>query len=151
MRAVVQRVTSAKVFVDNESCGSIGAGLLVFLGVAADDNQTDLSWLIARLIKLRIFDDESGLMNLSLRDTNAETMVVSQFTVFGSLKKGNRPSFNRAALPAPAELLYEQFLERFAQESGSTVASGRFGRHMVIEAINDGPVTLIVDSKNRDF
>ncbi len=154
MRAVIQRVSRASVSVDGEVVGTIEApdgGLLVFLGVGQDDGVDDVDWLLARIVKLRIFEDEGSRMNRSLLDVQGEVLVISQFTLFGSLKKGNRPSFNRAALPELAVPLYERFVAELSAALGKAVPTGRFGEHMVIDARNDGPVTLIVDTKERDF
>ncbi len=151
MRAVVQRVSSAKVHVDDTIVGQIGAGLLVFLGVSKGDAEQDADWLVARLIKLRIFESEPGRMDRSLPDVDGQALVISQFTLFGSLKKGNRPSFNRAAPPEHAVPLYEYFVGKMSEALGKQVPTGVFGEHMMIDACNDGPVTLTVDTQNRDF
>jgi D-tyrosyl-tRNA(Tyr) deacylase len=137
--------------VGGEVAGRIGPGLLVFLGIGQDDGEEDASWLIGRILNLRIYEDGEGRMNRSLRDIDGEVLVVSQFTLFGNLKKGNRPSFNRAALPEQAVPAYERFVDELSAALGKPVPTGRFGRHMDIEAHNDGPVTLIVDSKRKDF
>ncbi|MDB4345696.1 D-aminoacyl-tRNA deacylase [bacterium] len=151
MRAVVQRVSSAKVSVDDVGIGQIGAGLLVFLGVGRGDAEQDADWLVARLIKLRIFESEPGRMDRALLDIDGEALVISQFTLFGSLKKGNRPSFNRAAPPELAVSLYEYFVAKVSEALGKEVPTGAFGEHMVVDACNDGPVTMTVDTQNRDF
>lgn len=151
MRAVIQRVSRASVVVNDTTTGAINAGILIFLGVGQTDRTEDVEWLVGRIAKLRIFEDESGRMNRSLIDINGEALVISQFTLFGSLKKGNRPSFNRAALPGPAVPLYEDFVARLSVALGKPVPTGRFGEQMDIEAHNDGPVTLVVDTKERDF
>lgn len=151
MRAVVQRVSSAKVSVDGAVVGQIGAGLLIFLGVGRDDAEPDADWLSARLIKLRVFESEPGRMDRALLDIDGEALVISQFTLYGSLKKGNRPSFNRAAPPEQAVPLYEYFVAKMSEALGKEVPTGAFGEHMVIDACNDGPVTLTVDTQNRDF
>lgn len=154
MRAVIQRVNKASVSVGGEVVGVIdspNSGVLVFLGVGQDDSRDDVAWLVTRMTKLRIFEDAEGKMNQSLLDVDGEALVISQFTLFGSLKKGNRPSFNRAALPEKAVALYEQFAAELAAALGKPVPTGRFGEHMQIDAQNDGPVTLIVDTKERDF
>jgi D-tyrosyl-tRNA(Tyr) deacylase len=131
--------------------GRIGLGLLLFLGVGREDAQSDADWLAARLLKLRVFESEPGRMDRSLADIDGECLVISQFTLFGSLKKGNRPSFNRAAPPDEAAALYGYFVEQLSAGLGRAVPTGRFGEHMHIDAQNDGPVTLVVDSKVRDF
>ncbi len=151
MRAVIQRVASAKVAVKGLDVGEIGHGVLVFLGVGKEDTQADADWLVARIAKLRIFEREAGRMDASLTDISGEALVISQFTLFGSLKKGNRPSFNRAALPEQAVPLYEYFVQQLSAMLERAVPTGVFGEHMEIEAQNDGPVTLVVDTKNRDF
>ncbi|WPJ94233.1 D-aminoacyl-tRNA deacylase [Coraliomargarita algicola] len=151
MRAVIQRVSKAHVTVAGEVVGQIGPGVLVFLGVGKEDSQADADWLVRRIVKLRIFESEPGRMNESLLDICGQALVISQFTLFGSLKKGNRPSFNRAALPEQAVPLYEYFVTRLRQDLGQTVAAGVFGAHMDIEAQNDGPITLVVDTQERDF
>ena len=151
MRAVIQRVSQASVVVKGTTVGRIRAGVLVFLGVGKEDSAEDVAWLVARIVKLRIFEDEPGRMNHSLLDIEGEALVISQFTLFGSLKKGNRPSFNRAALPEQAVPLYEQFVHELSDALGKPVPTGCFGEQMDIEAHNDGPVTLIVDSKERGF
>ncbi len=150
MRAVIQRVSQASVVVAGEVKGSIDAGVLIFLGVSPDDDGEDIAWLAARIMKLRIWEDESGRMSRSLLEIGGEALVISQFTLFGNLKKGNRPSFNRAALPDMAEPLYEQFVEALSKALGKRVPTGCFGRQMDIMAHNDGPVTLIVDTKQKD-
>ena len=151
MRAVIQRVSRASVVVNQQTTGSIAAGLLIFLGVGREDGAEDVAWLVGRITKLRIFEDGVGRMQRSLLDTGGEALVISQFTLYGSLKKGNRPSFNRAALPDQAVPLYEQFVAELSAALGQPVPTGCFGAHMDIEAHNDGPVTLVVDSKERDF
>lgn len=151
MRVVIQRVQSAVVRVNGANVGQCGAGLLVFLGVCAGDAEVDVDWLIGRIVKLRIFEDTEGKMNRSIFDVDGEALVISQFTLYGSLKKGNRPSYNRAADPAVAVPLYENFISKLSDALGKPVASGRFGADMQIEVHNDGPVTLIVDTKERDF
>ncbi|MFQ3225966.1 MAG: D-tyrosyl-tRNA(Tyr) deacylase [Lentimonas sp.] len=151
MRAVIQRVSQASVVVEESTVGEINAGVLVFLGVGKEDRAEDVKWLVGRIVKLRIFEDEPGRMNCSLLDIEGEALVISQFTLFGNLKKGNRPSFNRAALPEQAVPLYEQFVQELSIALGKPVPSGCFGEHMDIEAHNDGPVTLVIDTKERDF
>lgn len=151
MRLVLQRVSSASVSVAGVETGRIGLGLLLFLGVGRDDARSDADWLAARLLKLRVFESEPGRMDRSLADIGGECLVISQFTLFGSLKKGNRPSFNRAAPPGEADALYRYFVERLSVGLGRSVPTGRFGEHMHIDAQNDGPVTLVVDTKARDF
>ncbi|NCG08040.1 MAG: D-tyrosyl-tRNA(Tyr) deacylase [Verrucomicrobia bacterium] len=151
MRAVIQRVTRAKVQVEGACVGSIGEGMVVFLGVGARDEAAAIAWLVSRGAKVRIWEDENGRMARSVQEKKAEVMVISQFTLYGSMKKGNRPSFNRAAEPAMARALYEQFVAALELELGRPVATGRFGAEMAIEVLNDGPVTLVVDSEQREF
>lgn len=154
MRAVIQRVSRASVSVGDEVVGTmdcLAGGVLVFLGVGQSDDAMDVSWLVSRIVKLRIFEDAEGRMNRSLLDVDGGAMVISQFTLFGNLKKGNRPSFNRAALPDQAVPLYENFVEELSEALGKPVSTGRFGEDMQIDAANDGPVTLVVDTKERDF
>ena len=151
MRAVIQRVASASVRVEDAVVGAIGPGLLIFLGVGREDTETDADWLARRILKLRVFERENGRMDASLLDVAGEALVVSQFTLFGSLKKGNRPSFNRAALPETAVPLYEYFTAALAGGLGRPVPTGCFGEQMAVDAQNDGPVTLVVDTRDRDF
>jgi len=146
MRACIQRVSRAQVAVGGEVCGRIGPGLLVLLGVAAGDNEADARGLAGKIAGLRVFEDELGKMNLSLRDTRGAMLVVSQFTLLGDCRKGRRPSFDAAARPELAEQLYEVFLQA-AAAGGIEVAAGRFRQHMQVELVNDGPVTLLVESK----
>jgi len=149
MRVVLQRVSKASVAVEGATIGAIGPGLLLFLGVEQEDGVDDLNWLVQKIPQIRCFDDADGRMNLSLLDIGGEALVISQFTLFGSLKKGNRPSFNRAALPDHAVPLYERFVAELRSILGRPVPTGAFGQHMRIEAHNDGPVTLFIDSRNR--
>lgn len=153
MRAVIQRVKYAKVSVLGETVGALATpnGVLVFLGVGHEDNAADVEWLVARIAKLRIFEDGAGKLDRSLADVAGSAMVISQFTLFGNLKKGNRPSFNRAARPEIAAPLYELFCEKLSALLDQPVARGRFGEDMQIDAVNNGPITLIVDTKDRDF
>lgn len=151
MRAVVQRVSEAAVVADGKETGRIGRGLLVFLGVAGDDTASDAQWLAAKLPMIRVFDDEAGKMNLSVRDIGGGILVISQFTLFGTLRKGTRPSYNRAAAPTIAIPLYEAFLESLEEALGKPVPRGVFGANMEIDARNDGPVTLILDTRNKDY
>ena len=150
MRIVIQRVWEAKVKVEEEVVGSMGQGLLVFLGIENEDDSSDLKWLINKLLNLRIFNDENQMMNLSLLDIMGELMVISQFTLMAATKKGNRPSYIRAARHEIAIPLYEQFLILAEERLGKKVARGVFGADMKVSLINDGPVTIIIDSKNRE-
>ena len=150
MRIVIQRVREAKVKVEEEVVGSMGQGLLVFLGIENEDDSSDLEWLINKLLNLRIFNDENQMMNRSLLDIMGELMVISQFTLMAATKKGNRPSYIRAARHEIAIPLYEQFLILAEERLGKKVAKGVFGADMKVSLINDGPVTIIIDSKNRE-
>jgi D-tyrosyl-tRNA(Tyr) deacylase len=150
MRAVIQRVRSASVSIHGEVRSSIGPGLLVLLGVETTDLAEDAEWLSGKISRLRVFHDSQGIMNLSLQDTGGEVLVISQFTLHASTKKGNRPSYIRAARPETAVPLYKEFIRRLETETGTRVKSGEFGAYMQVELINDGPVTIIIDSKNRE-
>lgn len=145
MRALVQRVSEASVLVDGETVGAIGAGLLVLLGVREGDTETEADWIADKLAALRVFPDDDGRMNRSLADTGGEALVVSQFTLYGSLKKGTRPSFSKAAAPAEADRLYRHVVARLAEALGREVPTGVFGAHMEVRLVNDGPVTLMVE------
>ena len=146
MKAVIQRVKSAEVLVDGRVSGKIGNGLLVFVGVARGDGEEDISYLISKLPDLRIFEDTSGKFNLSLREINGEMLVVSQFTLYGDCRKGRRPSFTEAEDPALARDLYERFISRLREEN-IPVQTGEFQARMEVHLINDGPVTLILESR----
>lgn len=150
MRAMIQRVAYASVEVDDVEKNAIGKGLLVLLGIEDSDNQEDIEWLCGKIIRLRIFSDNEGLMNLSVEDIQGEILVISQFTLHASTKKGNRPSFVKAANPALAEKLYEVFLARMADAYTGTVKSGLFGAYMKVHLMNDGPVTIFMDTKNKE-
>ena len=145
MRAVIQRVTSCSVTIENQLISRIGSGLLILLGVASEDEPADADWLADKVAGLRIFEDENGKMNRSLVDTNGEMLVVSQFTLYGDCRKGRRPSFINAAPPEKAESLYLHFVSRLRQ-MGISVQMGQFRTMMAVSLVNDGPVTLIVDS-----
>ena len=145
MRAVIQRVSKASVTVASEITGEIGPGLLVFLGIHKDDQEQEIKWMVEKIINLRIFEDDSGKMNRSLIDTNGAMLVVSQFTLYGDCRKGRRPGYSSAAPPEMANILYQQFINTVKQKDIS-VASGRFQAHMDVELVNDGPVTLLIDS-----
>lgn len=149
MRMVLQRVSRAEVAVEGRVTGSIGRGLLVFLGVEAGDGPGDLDWLAAKLPALRLFEDDAGKLNRSLVDIGGGVLLISQFTLFGNARKGTRPSFNRAAPPEEAERLYSALQAALSQRLGHAVPTGVFGAHMSITAVNDGPVTLLLDSRNR--
>lgn len=146
MRACVQRVSRAQVAVGGEICGRIGKGMLVLLGVAQQDDEADARWLAEKLAGLRIFEDEAEKMNLGLADVGGAMLVVSQFTLFGDCRKGRRPSFTEAAPPEAAERLYRAFVDAVSAQ-GIEVATGRFREHMEIELVNDGPVTLLLDTR----
>lgn len=148
MRAVVQRVVEAQVTVEGETVGQIGAGLCVFLGVGATDTPQDADHLCDKILALRLFDDGDGKMNLSLRDMRGSLLVVSQFTLYGNCRKGNRPSFTEAAPPEHAQQLYERFIAR-ARATALPVATGQFQARMRVQLVDDGPVTLLLDSADR--
>lgn len=150
MRAIIQRVTYAKVAIENKADASIGKGLLVLLGIEENDNADDIEWLSKKLTQLRIFSDEQGLMNLSVQDINGEILIVSQFTLFASTKKGNRPSFIRSAKPSIAIPMYEKFITATELLLQKKVSTGEFGAMMQVTLLNDGPVTIIIDSKNKE-
>ncbi|MEE1224185.1 MAG: D-aminoacyl-tRNA deacylase [Clostridia bacterium] len=145
MRAVVQRVKNASVRIDGEICGQINQGLLVFLGVSKEDTETDITYISDKITGLRIFEDENEKMNNSIMDINGEILVISQFTLYGDCRKGRRPSFDGAMRPPEAEEMYEKFVE-YIKKSGLKTETGRFGADMKVELLNDGPVTIILDS-----
>lgn len=151
MRAVVQRVKRASVSADGSVVGAIGKGMLILLGVEVGDTEADADWLATRLARVRIFEDADGKMNLAARDVGGSALVVSQFTLFGTMRKGSRPSFNRAAVPAEAIPLYESFTAKLSALLERPVPTGRFGAMMDVELVNDGPVTLTLDSRRPDF
>jgi D-tyrosyl-tRNA(Tyr) deacylase len=150
MRIVAQRVTRASVTIEGRLKSEIGLGMLLLLGIEEADNQEDIEWLCAKLSKLRIFSDEQEAMNLDINQVEGSFLVVSQFTLHALTKKGKRPSFIRAARPEQAIPLYEQFLKRLAEVSGREVQCGEFGAMMAVELVNDGPVTILMDSKHRE-
>lgn len=150
MRTVIQRVTSASVAIEAEVVGEIGKGLMILLGVTPEDTMADADWLVGKISRLRIFDDANGVMNLSVLDAGGEVLVVSQFTLMASYRKGNRPSYIRAASPDVAVPLYEYFVDKLQQALGRDVPTGRFGADMQISLTNDGPVTIVMDSKNPE-
>ncbi len=150
MRAVIQRVTRASVKVKQEMVSQIGRGLLIFLGVGPADCRDDILWLTGKISRLRIFSDENGAMNLSVQDIAGDLLVVSQFTLFASTRKGNRPSFISAAPPEVASQLYEEFCGQLETETGKIVGRGIFGAHMQVDLLNDGPVTIFIDTKNKE-
>lgn len=150
MRVVIQRVSEAFVKVDNQITGSIKKGLLILVGIEEADTQEDIIWLCNKIVNLRIFPDAAGIMNISAKDCDAEILVVSQFTLHASTKKGNRPSYVRAAKPEISIPLYNQFLKQLELDIGKKVQTGIFGAEMKVSLVNDGPVTIIIDSKNRE-
>lgn len=150
MRILVQRVRRAAVEIDGAEYSRIGQGLLVLVGIEAADGAEDIEWLTKKLLGLRIFDDEQGVMNLDVRQVGGQILAVSQFTLHASTKKGNRPSYIRSAPEAISRPLYEQFVARLTQELGQTVATGVFGADMQVSLVNDGPVTIWIDSKNKE-
>ena len=150
MRLVIQRVKYAQVKVSGETIGKIDKGLLVLLGIENADTLDDINWLVKKLINLRIFNDQNGVMNESLTDQNLEVLLISQFTLFASTKKGNRPSYIRSAKPDVAIPLYERFIEILSLHVEKQVQTGEFGADMKVELLNDGPVTIIIDSKQKE-
>ena len=150
MRAVLQRVTQASVTISGRVTGAIGRGLLVLVAVEDADTTEDAVWLSGKIVRLRIFNDEQDVMNLSVQDLGGEILVVSQFTLFASTRKGNRPSYSRAAGPESAVPRYEAFLRQLAADLGRPLATGEFGADMQVALVNDGPVTILIDSKARE-
>lgn len=150
MKAVIQRVKRASVTIDNNIEGQIASGALIFLGIVAEDTLEDIKWLSKKISNLRIFSDDNDVMNLSLIDQNFEALVISQFTLHAQTKKGNRPSYIKAARPEIAIPLYEEFIRQLQHDLGKKVQSGVFGANMEIDLLNDGPVTIIIDTKNRE-
>jgi len=150
MRVIIQRVSSASVTIDSKIKSSIAAGLLILLGIENEDTQEDIEWLCQKISKLRIFGDEEGKMNRSIQDIEGEFLVVSQFTLHASTKIGNRPSYIRAARPEFAIPMYENFVKQLAEISGRPVGTGEFGAMMEVGLVNDGPVTIFIDSKNKE-
>jgi D-tyrosyl-tRNA(Tyr) deacylase len=150
MRAVIQRVSEASVMVDGNICGSIGKGLLVFLGIEDADSQEDIEWLSGKIIQLRIFEDTEGVMNISLNDIQGDILLVSQFTLHASTKKGNRPSYIKASKPEIAKPLYASMINQLEKDLGKKISCGIFGADMKVSLLNDGPVTIIIDTKNKE-
>ncbi|MCR5697409.1 MAG: D-tyrosyl-tRNA(Tyr) deacylase [Marinilabiliaceae bacterium] len=150
MRAVLQRVKRANVSIEGRVNGAIGEGLMVLFGVEDSYDAADLDWLVQKIVQMRIFSDEAGLMNLSVKDINGEILVVSQFTLFAKTKKGNRPSFIAAARPEKAVPIYESFVEKLSQALGKPIPTGEFGADMQIDMLADGPVTIIIDTQNKE-
>ena len=150
MRSVIQRVSQASVTIEGERVADIQHGLLVLVGFEDSDNQEDISWLCSKIANLRIFGDDNGVMNLSLKDTNGEMIIVSQFTLHALTKKGNRPSYIKASKPEIAIPLYERFIAQMETELGKKVQTGKFGADMKVSLLNDGPVTIVIDTKNKE-
>jgi D-tyrosyl-tRNA(Tyr) deacylase len=150
MRAVIQRVRKASVIINGVEKASIRQGLLILVGIENADNQEDIEWLSGKIIRLRIFSDENQLMNLSVQEVKGEILAISQFTLYASTKKGNRPSFLKASKPEPAIPVYQAFLRQLAKDMGKSVKSGEFGADMKVQLENDGPVTIIIDTKNKE-
>ena len=151
MRAVIQRVSEASVTIGGKEKAAIKKGLLVLIGIEDADTQADIEWLSGKIVRLRIFSDENQLMNLSIQDVKGEILVISQFTLFADTKKGNRPSYIRAARPEMAIPIYNKFLDHLCKDLTAPVFSGEFGADMKVKLINDGPVTLFIDTKNKDL
>jgi len=151
MRLVIQRVTEASVKVDGEIVGAIQNGLMVLVGIEDADSQEDIEWLAGKVSNLRIFDDAEGVMNLSVKEVQGDILLISQFTLHASTKKGNRPSYINASKPPIAIPLYEAMIQQLEKEMGKSIQTGRFGADMKVTLLNNGPVTIIMDSKNKDF
>lgn len=150
MKAVIQRVTQASVTIDGSIKGSIGLGLLVLLGIEEADTAEDIGWLSAKIVNLRIFNDSNHVMNLSLKDINGDLLLISQFTLYASTKKGNRPSYLKAAKPDTAIPLYQQMIAQLQKDLQKNIQTGEFGADMKVSLLNDGPVTIIIDTKNKE-
>lgn len=150
MRIVIQRVSEASVSIKDTMKSAIQRGFLILLGIGEDDNEDDIEWLVKKVVNLRVFDDEQGVMNKSILDVNGEILVVSQFTLMASYKKGNRPSYIRAAGHEISIPLYQQFCKRLSAQLGKEVATGEFGADMQVKLVNDGPVTICMDTKNKE-
>jgi D-aminoacyl-tRNA deacylase len=150
MRTVIQRVSQASVVIDSSTKGAIQHGLLVLVAVEDTDTAQDIEWLSGKIVRMRVFNDDAGLMNRSVQDVGGDILVISQFTLFASTKKGNRPSFSRSARPEVAIPLYEQFVKKIGEDLGKPVQTGEFGADMKVSLTNDGPVTIVIDSKNPE-
>lgn len=150
MRVVLQRVAEASVKIDGAEVGKIAKGFLILLGITHGDEESDIDWLVRKIGALRVFEDSEGRMNLSINEIGGNALVVSQFTLYASTRKGNRPSFVHSAAPDYAEPLYEMFCQKLGAELGRTVQTGRFGADMQVSLVNDGPVTIIIDSRMRE-
>lgn len=151
MRVVIQRVKHSSVTIDGEVKSSIGKGLMVLVGICDEDGQEDIDYLVKKIINLRVFDDSEGVMNLSIQDIKGEILLISQFTLMASTKKGNRPSYIRAARPDISIPLYESLIQALESALGQKIGTGEFGADMKVDLLNDGPVTIIIDSKQKDF
>lgn len=151
MRLVIQRVKHASVEIENKIKGRINNGLLILLGITHDDNEEDINWLSQKLVNLRIFNDENGVMNKSVLDIKGNILLISQFTLYAQTQKGNRPSYINAAKPDLAIPLYEKMIEKIQNDLGTEIQTGEFGADMKVELLNDGPVTIIMDSKNKSI
>lgn len=147
MRAVIQRVTEATVKVDGKTTGAIGQGLLILLGIETDDTEEDVLWLSKKIVQMRIFGDDAGVMNLSVKDIDGALLLISQFTLHAATRKGNRPSYLKAARPEQAIPLYEKMIVQLGTDTGKKTETGIFGADMKVSLVNDGPVTIIIDSK----
>lgn len=150
MRTVIQRVTEASVEIENKICGKIGEGILLLIGIEEADNAEDIDWLCKKIVNMRIFDDENGIMNKSIIDIDGNILAISQFTLMAQTKKGNRPSYIRAAKPEISKPLYNEFCKKLSLELGKTVERGIFGADMKVSLLNDGPVTILMDTKNKE-
>lgn len=150
MRVVIQKVTQASVSIENQIVASINQGLLVLVGIEDTDTNDDIAWLSAKIVNLRVFDDDNGVMNLSVKEVEGEVLIVSQFTLHASTKKGNRPSYIKAARPEVAIPIYEAFIKQIESLLGKRVPTGQFGAMMQVSLCNDGPVTILIDTKNKE-
>ena len=150
MRIVIQRVSEASVLINGNERRGIGHGFLILVGIEEDDNQEDVEWLSQKIIQMRIFNDADGKMNLSLKEVNGDILLISQFTLHASTKKGNRPSFIKAARPETAIPLYEKLIRQLGIDGGKKITTGEFGADMKVSLVNDGPVTIVIDSKNKE-
>ena len=150
MRVVIQKVTQASVSIENQIMGSIDKGLLVLVGIEDGDTNEDIAWLSSKIVNLRVFDDDNGVMNLSVKEVDGEVLIVSQFTLHASTKKGNRPSYIKAARPEVAIPIYEAFIKQVESLLGKRVPTGQFGAMMQVSLCNDGPVTILIDTKNKE-
>ena len=150
MRVVIQRVTRASVTIENVVKGAIDKGLMILVGIEDEDNEKDIEWLSKKIVNLRIFDDENGVMNCSIKDIGGDILLISQFTLHAMTAKGNRPSYIKAAKPDFSKPMYENFIKEVESQLGKHVFTGEFGAEMMVELINDGPVTIFIDTKNRE-